>query len=513
MASHFNAAESILGLARSHPRFNAKPALIQGDRIVTYAELSADVDHASNLLTSLGLRRGDRVGLLMNDSPLAGAAFLGAVAAGIVPMPLNTRLAPEDYAFIAADSQAKLFIVEPEYRPNIANLPASLSILAARGNDDSFEARLVGAGKGRMAAPTDANEPAFLLYSSGTTGRPKGILLSHHTCAGSGKLLREAMRADESTVVLTTSKMFFAYGLENGLLAPLRFGATSIQFSEWAEPETVVSQVARHGATCVLTVPTFYRRMLCLGAERLAPMRRVHFFYTGGERLPESLANEWQAAVGKPLHVGYGLSETHCNVTANFPDRNRGAASIGEPLADVQCRILDLQGNEVARGEPGILWIKHPTIAIGYTDPAATARAFRDGWFCTNDLCTMDDAGFIYHHGRGDELLKIAGQWVKPSEVEDTALADARVREAACVVVRNAEGFDRLALFIVPATPGEGAAAAEVRCEAALPRYSRPTWIREVDELPKNATGKVQRFRLREALLRELGHHDALPRA
>jgi len=158
----------------------------------------------------------------------------------------------------------------------------------------------------------------------------------------------------------------------------------------------------------------------------------------------------------------------------------------------------------VGAGEPGIMWIKHPSLALGYHNPEATAKAFRDGWFCTGDLFVRDPEGFYYHQGRADELLRIAGQWVKPGEVEEAVLADGRLREAACVVVPDRDGFDRLALFVVAAQPGDGTVVAQARCDEKLPQYSRPKWVREVGELPRTPTGKIQRFRLRELLVAEL---------
>jgi len=150
------------------------------------------------------------------------------------------------------------------------------------------------------------------------------------------------------------------------------------------------------------------------------------------------------------------------------------------------------------------MWIKHPSLAIGYDNPQTTVKAFSEGWFCTGDLFVRDGEGYYYHQGRADELLRIAGQWVKPAEVEEVVLADERLREAACVVVPDRDGFDRLALFVVGASPGEAKAIAENCCENGLPQYSRPKWIAEVDELPRTPTGKIQRFRLREMLLSQM---------
>jgi benzoate-CoA ligase len=346
---------------------------------------------------------------------------------------------------------------------------------------------------------THADEPAFWMYSSGTTGRPKAILHSHANAAHAGKLLREVVRADERTVVLATSKFFFAFALDHAFLGALACGATTILNEGWPEPEAVVEQVARHRPTLFLTVPTFFRRLLALPRGELAPFSAVRLSLTGGERLPDAVATQWRETVGTEIVSVYGMSETFCAAMCTLPGRGRAGACV-VPLEGVEAKLVASDGGPVALGEPGVLWLKHPSLALRYKDPEATARAFRDRWFCTGDVFTADPDGSWTHQGRADELLKVAGQWVKPGEIEETVLADARIREAACAVVPDRDGFDRLALFVAGNDPARVAAA---RLDE-LPRHARPKWIREVAELPRTATGKVQRFKLRERLEAEL---------
>ncbi len=502
MSETFNAAEIILRLT---PRLRNKTAIIHAGGTVSYAELALLVNRAANAFTTHGVARGERVGLMVKDSPLYCAAFLGLVKAGAVAVPLNPRLPAGDYAFILADAKLRLLVCDPEHAPMLADAAArtGTSVLAADGEGETLAKRVASSSDSFQAAHTARSDPAFWLFSSGTTGRPKGIIHSQSNCADAGKLLREVVGADERTVVLGTSKLFFTYALDNAFLGPINIGATTIIIESWPEPEQIVEQVALHRPNVVFSVPTFYRRLLNLGAERLAPLRNVAHFYTAGERLPDSIALGWREAVGKNIHSCYGMSESYTNALACFPGKQRLGAT-GVPLGGVQVRLLDKEGREVGVGEPGILWITHPALALGYPDPEATAKVFRDGWFCTGDLFIRDAEGYYYHQGRADELLRIAGQWVKPMEVEEAVLADAGIREAACVVVPDRDGFERLALFVVAAIPGEGRTLAEARCSQALPQYSRPKWICEVSELPRTPTGKVQRFRLRERLLAEL---------
>jgi benzoate-CoA ligase len=497
-----NAADFILAKARE-TRYRDRPAILHAGGKVTYGELDAMTSRAANALASYGLGRGDRVCFLMKDTPLFCAAYLGAMRAGLVAVALNTRLTPPEHAFVVADSAARLLIADADFMGSARSAHGSARLVPARGAEGSFEHALAAAPPDFASVATDPGEEAFWLYSSGTTGNPKGILHSHANAAQAGKLLREVMRADENTVVLGTSKLFFAFGLDNAFMGVFSCGARTILNEGWPEPDAIVEQVLRYRPTLFFGVPSFFRRLLALPADRLAAMKTVPLNLTAGERLPEAVEAQWRATVGTEILVAHGMSETFCNTFCNLPGRSR-PGTCGFALRDVETRLLDTEGLPVAAGEPGVLWVRHPSLALRYRSDAATARVFRDGWFCTGDLFTVDAEGYWSHQGRADELIKVAGQWVKPMMLEEAVLGDERIREAASVVVRDVDGFDRLALFVVGngVEPGEAARIAAARL-APLPKYSRPKWIREVAELPRTATGKVQRFRLRESLVGE----------
>ena len=502
--STLNAADVILAKARE-PEFRDRPAILHAGGAVTYGELDAAASRAANALLGFGLARGDRVCFLMKDSPLFCAAYLGAMRAGLVALALNSRLSPAEQAFVVTDSAARLLVADPDFMEAARAAHGAAPLVCSRGADDSFERALTRASPDFATVATDATDEAFWLYSSGTTGNPKGILHSHANAAHAGKLLREVLRADERTVVLGTSKLFFAFGLDNAFMGVLSCGATTILNEGWPEPDAIVEQVLRYRPNVFLAVPSFFRRLLALPPERLAAMKSVPINLTGGERLPEAVEAQWRASVETEILVLHGMSETFCNTFCNFPGRSR-SGTCGNALAGVETRLLDLGGQPVDAGEPGVLWVRHPSLALRYRSEEATARLFRDGWFCTGDLFTVDGDGYWTHQGRADELIKVAGQWVKPMELEEAVLRDARIREAACVVIPDSDGFDRLALFVVghALAPGEAARIAESRL-ASLPKYSRPKWIHEVADLPRTATGKVQRFRLRESVLAGIG--------
>lgn len=476
-----NLAEHVL-----RNRYPGRAALICGEEQVTWDELATRVARAAGGLRALGVKPGEPVLLVMRDTPEFAAAWLGAVHAGAVAIALNSKLSEADYRHILADSRARFAILDDEFAAARAGFGKICVKLEPRAEAPPFDAA--------------ADAPALCLYSSGTTGRPKGILHAHRAALSIGEAFR-ALGVREGERVFTTSKFFFAYGLEHGLLAPLAMGVTSILSAGWPDAEAVVRIVERHRPHALFSVPTIYRRLLAEPGGQLAPLRAVRHFVAGGERLSPQLVQQWRAAVDGELLNLYGMSEGFCACMMTPPGTSDGLRT-GKPFPIAEVRLLDADGAEPPPGEPGVLWLRHPAQALGYANlPDDTQSQFRDGWFCSRDLFVRDAEGFYVHQGRSDELVKVAGQWVWPTELEQAALADDAVTEAACVPVPDGEGLQRLALFV---TGKENAASAAAGACERLPRHKRPKWIRAVAELPRTATGKVQRYKLREILEREL---------
>jgi benzoate-CoA ligase len=507
-----NAIEHFLG-ATALERHGARPALICGTQTLSYAELAAATARAANALRALGLAPGDRVLLMMRDTPEFAAAWLGTVRMGAVAIALNTKLSEAEYRHVRADSGARLAIVEDRFaaaRPDLSAEERAAGRLTIAGADAppalAWRAALAGAAPEAAIHAARDDDPAFWLYSSGTTGMPKGIMHAHRSLLLAGRGQRDVVGLVAGERSFTTSKLFFAYALEHGLLGPLAIGATAILEPEWPDAETVLALAARHRPASFFSVPTFYRNLLALGAARLEPLRGVRRFVAAGERLPAPLVAQWRAATGGEILSLYGMSETFTACMITPPGSSNGART-GRPLAGVETRLVTRDGREVGAGESGELWLRHPGLALGYANrPEQTAAQFRDGWFCTRDLFTRDAEGFFSHQGRSDELVKVAGQWVQPGELEEAVAGDPAIAEAACVQVTDAEGSERLALFVT--ARGDAAlalAAAGKACDEQLPRFKRPKWIRAVAALPRTATGKVQRFKLRELLEQELG--------
>ena len=460
-------------------------------------------------LRALGVRRGDRVLLLMRDTPEFAAAWLGTVHAGAVAIALNSKLGEAEYRHIREDSGARLLLVEDVFaraRPDLARESAARGELVVAGDGgDGWRAALAAAHDDEAPCECGPDDPAFWLYSSGTTGKPKGIVHTHRSLLPAGRGQRDIVGLAAGECSFTTSKLFFAYALEHGFLGPLATGATAVLEPDWPTPERVLQIVARHRPATFFSVPTFYRQLLAQGAEKLAPFRHVRRFVAAGERVPDSLISQWRAATGGEILALYGMSETFCACLITPPGTS-GRGRTGKPVAGVEARLQLPDGREPDAGESAELWVRHPALALGYANrPEQTAAQFRDGWFCTRDLFARDAEGFYLHQGRSDELVKIAGQWVQPAELEEAVTGDPAIAEAACVQVTDGDGFERLALFVAARGDAvQAMAAAGAACERKLPGYKRPKWIRSVPELPRTATGKIQRFKLREILLQEL---------
>jgi acyl-coenzyme A synthetase/AMP-(fatty) acid ligase len=494
-----NGAELLLG-PDALARHGARIALICDDERVTFAELAQRVARAAGACSALGVRPGERVLFLMRDTPDFAIAWLAAVRAGAVAIALNNKLSDADIRHVIADSNPRFAIVDEQFAHR--RIPGTEVL---RAPAFSSEAQRSPAAPAFEVAP---EAPAFMLYSSGTTGRPKGIVHVHRVFGALGLAFR-SIGIGEGERVFTTSKCFFAYGLEHGLLATLALGATAVLYPDWPDTEAVIDLVARHRPAAMFSVPTVYRRLLAEPRARLASFRATRRFVAGGERLSKQLVHHWRKAVGGELLNLYGMSETFCACMMTPPGSSDGPRT-GVPLEGVRVELRDANGTPAPPNEPGVLWVKHPAQAAAYANlPAESEAQFVDGWFCSRDIFVRDDEGYYVHQGRSDELVKIAGQWVQPGELEEIAALEAAVSEAACVPVADGDGLERLALFVTArADPAAAQRAALEACERLLPRHKRPKWVRAVDELPRTATGKLQRFKLREILERELSAKD-----
>lgn len=481
-----------------------RAAFLWRERVVTYNALEAETARAAHTLASFGLRPGERVLFLLKDTPTLVCAYLGAMKMGAVAVALNPRLTLEDLAHVVADSAGCLILCDPDGRAvaeaAVAAAGSTARIVLAGASDAAFEAAMASQPARHDSAPTSADGMAFWVYTSGTTGRLKAAVHRHRDVVASDLYPRETLGVAPGDVLYATSKLFFAYALGTILFGTLRLSATAVLNDTPSDPTTVAAVMARHRPTIVFSVPTLYRGLLAAGVAEGRAFRGVRHYVSAGERLSAALYDQWRARIGVSILDGMGASETIYMLLTNGAGRIRPGAS-GVPAPGAEVKLADAAGNPVAAGEPGILWARVDSCATHYwNQPEASARAFRNGWFATGDLYRIDVDGFWHHEGRADDLIKVAGQWVSPTEVEEVALSVPGVRDAALVGRADESGLMRTTLYVVLAGDTDGAMAA-LRAVLAerLMSHKVPRDIRAVDAVPRTATGKLQRYKLREA--------------
>ncbi|MGE0095373.1 MAG: benzoate-CoA ligase family protein [Alphaproteobacteria bacterium] len=481
-----------------------RTAFLWRNRALTYGALEVETARAAHALAAFGLRTGERVLFQLKDTPTLVCAYLGAMKMGAVAVALNPRLTGEELAHVTADSGARLILCDQDSRAvteaAVAAAGGAARVVMAGVPDASFETAMKAQSAHHDSALTVEDDMAFWVYTSGTTGRLKAAVHRHRDVVVSDLYPRQILDVRAGDILYATSKLFFAYALGTILFGTLRLSATAVLNDAPSDPTTVAAVVARHRPTIMFSVPTLYRSLLAAGVVEGTAFRRVRHYVSAGERLSPVLYDQWLARTGVSILDGMGASETIYMLLTNGAGRIRPGAS-GVPAPGAEVKLADAEGNPVAPGELGILWARIESCAARYwNQPEASTRAFRDGWFATGDLYRVDADGFWHHEGRADDLLKVAGQWVSPAEVEEVALSVAGVRDAALVGRSDASGLMRTTLYIVLTSGADGALEA---LRAVLPErlmsHKVPRDIRVVDAVPRTATGKLQRYKLREA--------------
>lgn len=482
----------------------SRAAFLWHDQVLTYGAVKEDTARAAHALASLGLCAGDRVLFLLKDTPTLVCAYLGAMKMGGVAVALNPRLTAEELAHVAADSGAHLVLCDHDSH-GVADAAVSAAgsgarIVLAGVMGAPFEAVMASQPTHHDSAHTVADDMAFWVYTSGTTGRLKAAVHRHRDVVAANLYLREILDVGPGDILYATSKLFFAYALGTILFGTLRLSAAAVLNDAPSDPITVAAVMEQHRPTIVFSVPTLYRGLLAAGVVEGSAFRRVRHYVSAGERLSPALYEQWLSRTGVSILDGMGASETIYMLLTNGGGRICPGAS-GVPAPGVELKLADAVGNPVDAGEPGILWARIDSCAARYwNQPEASARAFHDGWFATGDLYRVDTEGFWHHEGRADDLLKVAGQWVSPTEVEEVALAVPGVRDAALIGRADSDGLMRTTLYVVLLEETEAALEAlrAVLTERLMP-HKVPREIRAVNAVPRTATGKLQRYKLREA--------------
>lgn len=487
-----NAARAILEPALAAGAA-ARSALIAPGEGLSFGALEDGSARAAGLLAQEGLRRGDRVLLLLDDSPAFVLAYLGALRLGALPVAFNPGAVRAEIGFVLRDCTPALAIVEPRARPAVAG---AAPILEAA----DFRTRLEGS-RPVPVAETRAGEAAFLIYTSGSTGTLKAAIHRHRSVLPTDRYPREVLGLGPDDRVHATSRLFFAYALGAILFGALRVGATAVLDPAWPSPANLLTVLRRDRPDAVFSVPSFYRKALAEGSAGDAALAGVRLYVSAGEALPETVAAAWRRAVGRDILDGMGTSETICMLLANAPGSVLPESS-GRPAPGADLRLLDDAEEQAAAGGPGHLWARIDSLASGYWNrPEETACAFRDGWFRTGDLYRIGADGGWRHAGRSDDMFKVSGQWVGPGEIERVAGSVPGLADCALVGLPDADGMPVPVLFAAPeAGVDRGAVEAAVHAAAReLPGYKRPREIRFVAEIPRTATGKIRRFLLRRA--------------
>ena len=504
---HFNAAAHFVDRNVAEGR-GAKVAIECGDERVTYLQLQHNVNRAGTALMRLGVRPEERVLLLMLDTPAFAYLFFGAIKIGAVPVPLNTLWKPADYAHVIADSRAAAIVVGPELQPSFDAIPAagrrSLRHVIA-GVDD-----LLSQGTTTLEADaTHRDAPAFWLYSSGSTGAPKGCVHLQHDMAVCAELFGKGILGiRENDRTFSVAKLFFAYGLGNALYFPLSVGATTILWPGPPTPQNVYGVIEKHRPTLFYSVPTGYAMMLA-HSERGATGERgdvdlssVRLAVSAGESLPAALYERFKQRFGVDVIDGIGSTEALHMFISNRPGAIRPGSS-GLIVPGYDARILDDDRNAVSSGEVGNLWISGDSVCDRYWNKhEKTKQTIEGNWIKTGDKYTQDADGFYWYAGRSDDMLKVGGQWVSPIEVEGALVAHPAVLECGVVGCEDKDTLVKPMAFVVLRDAGaatdELAKSLQQFVRERLAEYKRPRWVEFLPELPKTATGKIQRFRLRE---------------
>ncbi len=484
----------------------AKTAFIDPARKLTYGELADGVARIGPMLARLGLQREDRVAMMMLDTVDFPVLFWGAIRVGIVPVPLNTLLTAEQYRYILKDSRAKVLFVSAPLLGIAQQAAAGLNLKTfVVGDADGlprFDQLLAAETKGAEPVSTSTDEVAFWLYSSGSTGMPKGVRHVHSSAMATAKLYaQDALGIREDDIVYSAAKLFFAYGLGNGMSFPMSVGATAVLLPDRPTPQAVFAVLKREQPTIFCGVPTLYAAMLADPACKPEnSSARLRMCVSAGEGLPEHLGVEWKKRFGVDIYDGVGSTEMLHIFLGNYPGTIKYGTS-GMPIPGYEARLIDDNGREVAQGEIGELSVRGPSAADGYWNQREKSRrTFEGEWTRTGDKYTLGSDGFYRICGRTDDMFKVSGQWVSPFEVESALITHPRVLECAIVPKEDADGLLKPKAFIVlkgeGGKPGEAELQEHVKAQVGPWKY--PRWIEFVDGLPKTATGKIQRFKLRD---------------
>lgn len=508
LPQRFNFARHVLAL--NHDR-KGKLAYRDDTRTLSYGELDLRVRRFAAGLLQQGLQPEQRILLVMHDTIDMPVAFLGALFAGVIPVPVNTLLPADNYAYMLRHSDAKLVIASDALVPvvqealNQSTHPVPLFVAGTHAHPaTAFDALLAATPLAEEGhTDTHADSFAFWLYSSGSTGQPKGAVHSHASLYWTAELYgKPVLGLREDDLVFSAAKLFFAYGLGNALTFPLSVGATTILMAERPTPAAVFERLTTHRPSIFYGVPTLYVAMLASDGLPAPDQVRLRLCASAGESLPREIGEKFHAHFGCPILDGLGSTEMLHIFLSNRADDVRYGAT-GKPVPGYQVVLRDENGQPVPPGDVGDLYIQGPSAALLYwTDREKTLATFQGPWVKSGDKYTCDADGYYHYAGRSDDMLKVSGQYVSPIEVESALIGHAAVLECAVVGKPDDKGLTKTIAYVVLRDADKASVAMEAELKAfvktRLAPHKYPREIIFAPELPKTATGKIQRFKLRE---------------
>lgn len=485
---------------------SSKTAIRTVDGDITYGELAEKVNRCGNVLKSLGTTAGQRILMVVKDCPEFFYLFWGAIKAGNVPVPVNTMLRADDYRYMIEDSGCSILVYSNEFAAEVetaiegaAHDPSN--VLTTEGNG-SLQEMIKDASSELVVEPATPDDECFWLYSSGSTGRPKGAVHRHRdmvvTCVHYAVGI---LGMNENDTCFSAAKLFFAYGLGNAMTFPLWVGATSVLSDQRPSPQMTFDLIEKYEPTLYFGVPTLYAAQLRALETEHRDLSSVRACISAGEALPADIFRRWKNRTGLIILDGIGSTEAlHIFISNELDDQRPGTS--GRVVPGYEVKILDEDDLPVARGQAGKLMIKGDSNAKYYwNNPEKTAETMQGDWLNTGDTYLQDEDGYYTYCGRSDDMLKVGGIWCSPVEIESCLIEHPKVLEAAVVGRPDEDQLVKPEAYIVlndPMDAGDELAGELLEhCKTGLARYKYPRWINFSDELPKTATGKIQRFKLR----------------
>jgi len=506
-ADNFNVAVSFIDRNIEEGRIDKIVIRQAGGGTVTYGELSENVNRAGNVIKNLGMGMGERVLMMVKDCPDFYYLFWGAIKAGIIPVPINTLLRSKDYQFMIEDSGCVGVIFSPEFAGEVEPALDALSSKPAQcfrteGDGETLASMMAAASDTLEAADATAETPCFWLYSSGTTGTPKGAVHLHRDMVITSEHYgANTLGVTENDLCYSAAKLFFAYGLGNGMTFPLWVGGSAVLYPGPPSPDATFETIETYKPTIFFGVPTLYGAQLKALGSADKDLSSLRVCVSAGEALPSDLFTRWKDKTGTLILDGIGSTEALHIFTSNREDDYRPGTS-GRMVPGYEGRIVGDNGEEVAQGDSGQLMIMGLSNAVEYwNNPKKTEETMVGGWLNTGDTYFQDDDGYYHYCGRNDDMMKVGGIWCSPFEIEAKLIEHPKVLEAAIVGREDDEGLIKPEAFIVLNEADDAnddtVEALLTHCKEGLAKYKYPRWVNFVDELPKTATGKIQRFKLR----------------